>query len=184
MRMFLRGPLLMAGLSSLFGCGSGEADPAAPPGSGGSTAVSELFPNAPDCREGFISVNGTLAGEPYHGGSLPSDWSALDITFGVGEIVGGSFGPEYEIDFAEKLSVGKKVAVTGGYFYVIADHSLAKQYLCIQAGEIGLIKAPPGSETVLIEFALSAGAMGQHCEGAAVDMSVNGCISRTSSYVP
>jgi hypothetical protein len=41
-----------------------------------------------------------------------------------------------------------------------------------------------GEPYVLIEFALSAGAMGRNCEGAAVDMNINGCISRTSSYVP
>ena len=81
-------------------------------------------------------------------------------------------------------SVGKKVAVTGGFFYVLGDHPLANQYLCIQAGEIGLVQAPPASQTVLIEFALTAGALGQYCGGAAVDLSLNGCISRTWTYVP
>lgn len=134
--------------------------------------------------EGFSRVVGALAGEPYVGGGPPSNWSAGKITFGVGEVVGGGFGNQYEITFAEKLSVGKKVAVTGGFFYVAGDHSLENQYLCIQAGEIGLVHAPPTSQTVLIEFALSAGALGQHCEGAPVDLSLNGCISRTSTYVP
>ena len=40
-------------------------------------------------------------------------------------------------------SVGKKVAVTGGFFYVLGDHPLANQYLCIQAGEIGWSKRHP-----------------------------------------
>ena len=97
---------------------------------------------------------GSLAREPYQGGSSPSNWTAREITFGVSEIVGGSFGNEYEIAFAENLSLGKKVAVTDGYLYVIGDHTLKDQYLCIQAGEIGFIEGPPNSENVLIEFAL------------------------------
>jgi hypothetical protein len=182
--MLLRVSMLVAGLGVFGGCSSDDADPGDTEGSGGSTTTADLFPNAPECREGFVSVLGTLAGEPYQGGSLPTDWSALDITFGVGEIVGGSFGNEYEIEFAEKLSLGKKVPVTGGYLYVMSNHSLMHQYLCLQAGEIGLIEAPPSAENVLIEFSLTAGAMGRNCEGAAVDMTLNGCISRTSSYVP
>ena len=72
-----------------------------------------------------------------------------------------------------------------GFYASGALESLTRlTYRDIVEQEIGFIEGPPDSENVLIQFALSAGALGQNCEGAAVDMSLNGCISRTSSYVP
>ncbi len=189
MLAFLRTLMVLGATSALVACGSDAGDGST--GSGGSSSSggsggtsSELFPNAPDCKLGFVEILGSLAGEPYDGGSSPTDWRARSITFGTGEVEGGTFGPEGELKYGEQLSLGKKVALTSGFLYVSFPHSLTMQYLCIQAGELGLIKAPPSSDSVLLEFSLTAGALGQYCEGAPVNMSLNGCISRTSTFVP
>ncbi len=118
------------------------------------------------------------------GGSAPSNWTASTIEFGIGETSGSAFGLECSLSFSSKLTVGAKVPITDGFLYVQGSHSLAGKYVCIKAGEITLVKAPPNAESVLIEFKVTSAMMGQYCDGAPVDMALSGCISRMSMFVP
>lgn len=88
-----------------------------------------------------------------------------------------------EASWRVSLKVGEKVAITRGTLYVHEPHPLATQYLCIQSGEIALVKAPPTDE-VLIQFTIGSAVLGRSCDGAPVDIALDGCISRTSTYVP
>ena len=126
---------------------------------------------------------GSLAGEPYEGGGVPSNWLSTSITFGVGEVTGNTGSNEYELVFQQKLTLGTKVPITGGTFYVHDPHPLASQYVCIRSGEIALVKAPP-TDSVLIEFTISSAVLGRNCDGAPVDVALDGCLSRGSTYVP
>lgn len=167
---------------SAGGTGGGSSGGSSGGAAGGS--VVDFFPNAPTCQPGFIHVSGMLANEAYAGGAPPSNWRGGTLTFGVGEVVGGMFGNEYELHYDTTLALGSKAAITSGFFYVAEPHSLANQYVCVQGGEIALVEAPPSSENVLIEFHISAAALGQYCDGKPVDVSLDGCVSRMSSYVP
>jgi hypothetical protein len=160
--------------------GSGASDPA---GQGGTASTTPLFPNAPSCDLREIRVTGSLAGEPYEGGGVPSNWLSTSITFGVGEVTGNTGSNEYELVFQQKLTLGAKVPITGGTFYVHEPHALASQYVCIRSGEIALVKAPP-TDSVLIEFTISSAVLGRNCDGAPVDVALDGCLSRGSTYVP